>query len=239
MVANSPMVKPIRKKIDFKMNLLPYWKPSTFIEKEIFDLIDENTGLILAEAGDELNEELVETLREAGVFQIPTLDVDHVTVGAYIRNTLKGDKNSTRDQALIDIYRVMRPGEPPTVEAAQNLFNSMFFDPERYDLSDVGRVKINSKLNFSEEQIGKLLNHASRSVTDTYIHRSLENVRGKYQIVTDYLDRLVGSDDNPGARFTNLMRSCFYGKAEPSGYIPEPEEKLRWAHEEAAYWEGA
>lgn len=95
------------------------------------------------------------------------------------------------------------------------------------------------ELNFSEEQIGKLLNHASRSVTDTYIHRSLENVRGKYQIVTDYLDRLVGSDDNPDARFTNLMRSCFYGKVEPSGYIPEPEEKLRWAHEEAAYWEGA
>jgi DNA-directed RNA polymerase subunit beta len=121
------------------------------------DLVDENTGLVLAEAGEELTEELAVSLREAGVNLIPTLDIDHVTVGAYIRNTLMGDKNSSREQALIDIYRVMRPGEPPTVEAAQNLFNSMFFDSERYDLSSVGRVKLNARLGLDAEDTVRVL----------------------------------------------------------------------------------
>ena len=121
------------------------------------DMVDEKTGLVLAEAGEELTEELVASLREASVTLIPTLDIDHVTVGAYIRNTLKGDKNSTREQALIDIYRVMRPGEPPTVEAAQNLFNSMFFDSERYDLSAVGRVKLNARLGLDAEDTVRVL----------------------------------------------------------------------------------
>ena len=74
------------------------------------------------------------------------LDIDHVNVGAYIRNTLAVDKNENREQALFDIYRVMRPGEPPTLETAEALFNSLFFDPERYDLSAVGRVKMNMRL---------------------------------------------------------------------------------------------
>ena len=75
------------------------------------------------------------------------LDIDHVTASApYIRNTLAIDKNATREDALIDIYRVMRPGEPPTLETAEALFNSLFFDTERYDLSAVGRVKMNSRL---------------------------------------------------------------------------------------------
>ncbi len=121
------------------------------------DLIDESTGLVLAEAGEELTEELVVSLRDGGINLIPTLDIDHVTVGAYIRNTLMGDKNSSREQALIDIYRVMRPGEPPTVEAAQNLFNSMFFDSERYDLSSVGRVKLNARLGLDAEDTERVL----------------------------------------------------------------------------------
>ena len=121
------------------------------------DMVDENTGLVLAEAGEELTEELVAALREAAVTLIPTLDIDHVTVGAYIRNTLIADKNSSREQALIDIYRVMRPGEPPTVEAAQNLFNSMFFDSERYDLSAVGRVKLNARLGLDVEDTMRVL----------------------------------------------------------------------------------
>ena len=121
------------------------------------DMVDENTGLVLAEAGEELTEELVASLREAAVTLIPTLDIDHVTVGAYIRNTLIADKNSSREQALIDIYRVMRPGEPPTVEAAQNLFNSMFFDSERYDLSAVGRVKLNARLGLDVEDTMRVL----------------------------------------------------------------------------------
>ncbi|MEO1725161.1 MAG: DNA-directed RNA polymerase subunit beta, partial [Pseudomonadota bacterium] len=111
------------------------------------DMINEETGAIYAEAGDPLDPEVVETLIEAGFETIETLDIDGVTIGAYIRNTMAADKNFGRDTALLDIYRVMRPGEPPTLEAAEAMFQSLFFDAERYDLSAVGRVKMNMRLD--------------------------------------------------------------------------------------------
>lgn len=114
------------------------------------DIIDETTGLIYLEAGDEVTEEAIETLSEAGIDSIDTLAIDHINVGPYLRNTLAVDKNTTREEALIDIYRVMRPGEPPTLETAEALFKSLFFDSERYDLSAVGRVKINARLDFKD-----------------------------------------------------------------------------------------
>ncbi|WP_316015361.1 DNA-directed RNA polymerase subunit beta [Roseobacter sp. HKCCA0434] len=111
------------------------------------DIVNPKTGYIYAEAGDEITEEMLSELAEAGHEEIPTLDIDHVNVGPYIRNTMAADKNLNRDTALLDIYRVMRPGEPPTVEAASTMFDSMFFDSERYDLSAVGRVKMNMRLD--------------------------------------------------------------------------------------------
>ena len=105
------------------------------------------TGEIYGEAGEELDAKLVATLRELGLKEIPILDIDHVNVGGFIRNTLAIDKNSNTEEALLDIYRVMRPGEPPTLEAAATLFNGIFFDAERYDLSAVGRVKMNMRLD--------------------------------------------------------------------------------------------
>jgi len=110
------------------------------------DLVNFQTGEIYAEAGDELNPELLAALEEQGFDTLDVLDIDDVTVGAYIRNTLRVDKNTAREDALFDIYRVMRPGEPPTVEAAEAMFKSLFFDSERYDLSSVGRVKMNMRL---------------------------------------------------------------------------------------------
>src|SRR6478609_5489437 len=111
------------------------------------DIVNMQTGEIYAEAGDEIDAKLVTTLRDLGLKEIPILDIDHVNVGAFIRNTLAIDKNSNTDEALLDIYRVMRPGEPPTLEAAATLFNGIFFDAERYDLSAVGRVKMNMRLD--------------------------------------------------------------------------------------------
>src|SRR5581483_521134 len=111
------------------------------------DLINEGTGEIFVEAGDELTQAILDQLDEAGIKEIATLNIDHVNVGPYIRNTLAADKNSGREEALIDIYRVMRPGEPPTLDTAEALFNGLFFDLERYDLSSVGRVKMNSRLS--------------------------------------------------------------------------------------------
>jgi DNA-directed RNA polymerase subunit beta len=111
------------------------------------DLVNPKTGEIYAEAGEEITDKLLKALNEQGYKELPLLDIDHVNVGAYIRNTLSADKNMTREDALFDIYRVMRPGEPPTLESAQAMFQSLFFDAERYDLSAVGRVKMNMRLD--------------------------------------------------------------------------------------------
>ena len=96
-------------------------------------------------------------LLEAGITNIPTLDIDNINVGPYIRNTMSVDKNMGRDTALMDIYRVMRPGEPPTVDAASALFDTLFFDSERYDLSAVGRVKMNMRLQLDAEDTQRTL----------------------------------------------------------------------------------
>jgi len=121
------------------------------------DLINEETGEIYVEAGDELSAESVGALVEAGVRELATLDIDHVNIGPYIRNTLKADKADNHDQALVEIYRVLRPGEPPTREAAEALFNGLFFDSERYDLSAVGRVKLNMRLGLDvDDNVGVL-----------------------------------------------------------------------------------
>ena len=121
------------------------------------DIINVETGEVYVEAGDEIVEETLEMLTEAGVDEINTLAIDHVNVGPYIRNTLAVDKNTSRDEALIDIYRVMRPGEPPTLETAEALFHGLFFDSERYDLSSVGRVKMNARLGFETEDSVRVL----------------------------------------------------------------------------------
>lgn len=131
------------------------------------DIINEETGAIYVEAGDELTWELdkdgevtggtLKELLDAGITDIPVLDIDNINVGPYIRNTMAADKNLNRDTALMDIYRVMRPGEPPTVEAASGLFDQLFFDSERYDLSAVGRVKMNMRLALDAEDTQRTL----------------------------------------------------------------------------------
>ncbi|WP_282946014.1 MULTISPECIES: DNA-directed RNA polymerase subunit beta [unclassified Sphingopyxis] len=116
-----------------------------------YDLINEATGEIYIEAGDEVTADNLEKLDAAGIDKLVLLDIDHNNTGPWIRNTLKADKAEDRDQALSDIYRVMRPGEPPTRETAEALFGGLFFDPERYDLSAVGRVKLNMRLGLDAE----------------------------------------------------------------------------------------
>ena len=121
------------------------------------DMINEVTGAIYVEAGEELTWDIgrdgevsggtLKALIDAGITEVPVLDIDNIAVGGYIRATMAADKNLSRDGALMDIYRVMRPGEPPTVEAASILFDQLFFDSERYDLSAVGRVKMNMRLD--------------------------------------------------------------------------------------------
>ncbi|MBP6952539.1 MAG: DNA-directed RNA polymerase subunit beta [Alphaproteobacteria bacterium] len=121
------------------------------------DLINEETGEVYAEAGDEITSALLATFAENNIQTIPTLDIDHVNVGAYLRNTLIADKNMNREDALVDIYRILRPGEPPTIEGAHALFRGFFFDNERYDLSSVGRVKMNSRLGLDVADTVRIL----------------------------------------------------------------------------------
>jgi len=123
------------------------------------DIINEKTGEIYIEAGEEINAASIAILDEAGLKDVAILDIDHINVGAYMRNTLLADKNTSKEDALIDIYRVMRPGEPTTAEAAEALFKSLFFEAERYDLSAVGRVKMNARLTLDLPEETGILTH--------------------------------------------------------------------------------
>ncbi len=114
------------------------------------NIIDKETGEIIANANDEITEELLVQLRDAGVKDVKTLYVNDLDRGPYISSTLRIDPTATELEAMVEIYRMMRPGEPPTKDAAQNLFKNLFFTSERYDLSAVGRMKFNRRIGVDE-----------------------------------------------------------------------------------------
>ncbi|NCT86071.1 DNA-directed RNA polymerase subunit beta [Stenotrophomonas acidaminiphila] len=114
------------------------------------DVVDANTGELLAQANDEITEEQLQNFRKAGVDAVGTLWVNDLDRGPYLSNTLRIDPTKTQLEALVEIYRMMRPGEPPTKDAAQNLFHNLFFTFERYDLSTVGRMKFNRRVGRKE-----------------------------------------------------------------------------------------
>jgi DNA-directed RNA polymerase subunit beta len=156
------------------------------------DIINEETGEVYFEAGDEVTEAMLQQLDEVAITDLPILAIDHVSVGPYMRNTLALDKNATREDALIDIYRVMRPGEPPTLETAETLFRSLFFDSERYDLSAVGRVKMNSRLNQqTEDTIRTLRKQDILAILQVLV--SLKDGRGEIDDIDHLGNRRVRS----------------------------------------------
>ncbi|WP_368865854.1 DNA-directed RNA polymerase subunit beta [Stenotrophomonas maltophilia] len=114
------------------------------------DVVDASTGELLAQANDEISEEQLQNFRKAGVDAVGTLWVNDLDRGPYLSNTLRIDPTKTQLEALVEIYRMMRPGEPPTKDAAQNLFHNLFFTFERYDLSAVGRMKFNRRVGRKE-----------------------------------------------------------------------------------------
>ena len=145
------------------------------------DTINEETGLIWAEAGDELTWDIdarsgdvtggtLKVLLDNGVTEIQTLDVDNINVGAYIRNTMAVDKNMNRDQALMDIYRDAAPRAADRRGVADVMFQSLFFDPERYDLSAVGRVKMNMRLDLDAPDTMRTLR--TRTSSPAYVRSS-------------------------------------------------------------------
>jgi len=114
------------------------------------NIVDKETGELIANANEELTEELLEKLREAGIKKIKALFVNDLDRGPYISSTLRIDPTTTALEAMVEIYRMMRPGEPPTKDAAQNLFKNLFFTSDRYDLSAVGRMKFNRRIGRDE-----------------------------------------------------------------------------------------
>ena len=115
-------------------------------------LIDESTGEIIADANTEMSAGILNKAIEAGISEVYMIFFDGLSVGPYLRNTLLVDKVNSKEESLIEIYKRLRPGEPPTIEAATNFFQRLFFDGETYDLSEVGRIKINHKFNIPMEE---------------------------------------------------------------------------------------
>ena len=113
------------------------------------DVIDPQTKEVLVECNQEITQEKLDLIRDKGVHQIDVLFIDESSVGPYLRNTLLQDRIKSPQDAILEIYRRLRPGDPPTVESATNFFNNLFFNPDRYDLSKVGRLKLNHRLKLN------------------------------------------------------------------------------------------
>ena len=157
--------------------------PAEYLEGKILahDIVDTETGELLAAANSELTMELIETLIEKGIEHIRTLYVNDLDRGPYISNTLRIDPSTTRLEALVEVYRMMRPGEPPTKEAAENLFQNLFFNPDRYDLSAVGRMKFNRRVGRDTSEGGGVLEN--EDILD--VLRTLVDIRNGYGTVDD------------------------------------------------------
>jgi|TARA_Y100000589_G_scaffold118058_1_gene112129 DNA-directed RNA polymerase subunit beta len=121
------------------------------------DIVNIETGEIFAEAGEEITEELIALFELEKIKSVPVLVIDNINSSPFLRNTLALDKSIDKETALFEIYKILRPGEPPTVESATALFESLFFDADRYDLSDVGRVKLNMRLNLDTPDTVRVL----------------------------------------------------------------------------------
>ena len=157
--------------------------PAEYLEGKILahDIVDTETGELLAAANSELTMELIETLIEKGIEHIRTLYVNDLDRGPYISNTLRIDPSTTRLEALVEVYRMMRPGEPPTKEAAENLFQNLFFNPDRYDLSAVGRMKFNRRVGRDTSEGSGVLEN--EDILD--VLRTLVDIRNGYGTVDD------------------------------------------------------
>jgi DNA-directed RNA polymerase subunit beta len=141
------------------------------------DVIDESTGEVLLQCNEEVSETKLEELRERGVMDVDVLFIDGLNVGPYLRNTLIADKLQGPEEAIMEIYRRLRPGDPPTIETAQNLFHNLFFNAERYDLSKVGRLKLNYKFKIDEALDNPVLTKRDILETVRYLIE-LRNGRG-------------------------------------------------------------
>ena len=154
------------------------------------DIFNEETGEVIALANEALSEAKIQELTATGVTEVKVLYIDMINFGDQIRNTLLVDKTDTREDALIKIFERLRPGEPPAVEAAEVLFDNLFFNPEKYDLSRVGRMKINYKFQMNEPVQNTALTKEDIIITAQYLVE-LNNGKGKVDDIDHLGNRRV------------------------------------------------
>jgi DNA-directed RNA polymerase subunit beta len=154
------------------------------------DVFDAETGEVLLNCNEEITEDLITTLRDAGVKSLRILYIDDFNVGPFLRDTLIADKLTSSEDAIMEIYRRLRPGDPPTHETARNLFESLFFRADRYDLSTVGRLKLNHKFGIDEDLETKVLTKRDIIETVRYLIE-LRNGRGKIDDIDHLGNRRV------------------------------------------------
>ncbi|MDC0402508.1 DNA-directed RNA polymerase subunit beta, partial [Gammaproteobacteria bacterium] len=146
------------------------------------DIFNKETGEVLFVANTEIDEVVLEALKENKVNEISCLFINELDKGPYISNTLRADPTSNRLEALVEIYRMMRPGEPPTKDSADTLFNNLFFNEERYDLSEVGRMKFNRRLKLDSEKENP---HILDKEDIIEVMKGIVNIRDGHDIVDD------------------------------------------------------
>ncbi|MEJ2142992.1 MAG: DNA-directed RNA polymerase subunit beta [Gammaproteobacteria bacterium] len=168
--------------------------PEDYLLEKILahDIINKETGEVIASANDEITPDRLEMFKEAGVTEFQTIFTNDLDHGPFISNTLAIDTTTTQLEAQVEIYRMMRPGEPPTKEAAENLFNNLFFTDERYDLSAVGRMKFNRRVGRKEtEGEGTLSNEDILAVIQTLL--DIRNGKGNVDDIDHLGNRRIRS----------------------------------------------
>jgi len=180
----------IRKMQESNLERLPMDLDNIVGKVAAEDIVDDETGEVIIECNEEITETNLDRLRAAGISSFKILFIDGLNVGSYLRDTLLADKIGTQEEAILEIYRRLRPGDPPTAETANNLFNNLFFNPDRYDLSQVGRLKLNYKFKTNEPLSLRTL--TPRDIMETVRHLiELKNGRGSVDDIDHLGNRRV------------------------------------------------
>ncbi|HOX45126.1 MAG TPA: DNA-directed RNA polymerase subunit beta [Myxococcota bacterium] len=174
------------------LEFLPVQKEELLGKVAAHDVIDDETGEVLMECNEELTESKLELLRKHEIKELQVLYIDGLNVGPWLRDTLQDDKIASTEEAVMEIYARMRPGDPPTLDSAQKLFYNLFFNPERYDLSRVGRLKLNYKFALSEPLENVVLTKKDILETVRYL-LNLRDGRGQVDDIDHLGNRRVRS----------------------------------------------
>jgi len=194
---NTKFTKGAMKKLkEAKIDRLPADVEELAGKVAAHDVVDKETGEVILEVNEEVTADKLEKLREAGIDEFKILFIDGLNVGSYLRDTLLAEKVKTTEDAIMEIYRRLRPGDPPTLETAKTLFHNLFFNPERYDLSKVGRLKLNYKFykDLPEEQRPALDTQVltAQDILETVRHLiELKNGRGSVDDIDHLGNRRV------------------------------------------------